>query len=163
MDWQTEEQIHSLRVGWRNLPTLCVGWRNFFSSCAVVSVFGYGGKGSTKCRPVEFVPIFIFGLSSFFFGTYLYVFLYTWAQGGVYFLWLRIFFGLCYEFTVLVRIPFFSFKKSYKFAVLVRIPFFFRKKLQVRGLSSCIFSFLFEKSYEFAVLVRIPFFCFEKK
>ncbi len=31
---QTEEQIHSLRVG----------WRNFFSSCAVVSVFGSGGK-----------------------------------------------------------------------------------------------------------------------
>ncbi len=23
---------------------LCVGWRNFFSSCAVVSVFGSGGK-----------------------------------------------------------------------------------------------------------------------
>jgi hypothetical protein len=35
---------HSLRVGWRNLPTLRVGWRNLFSSCAVVSVFGYGGK-----------------------------------------------------------------------------------------------------------------------
>ncbi len=31
---QTEERIHSLRVG----------WRNFFSSCAVVSVFGSGGK-----------------------------------------------------------------------------------------------------------------------
>jgi hypothetical protein len=30
----TEEQTHSL----------CVGWRNFFSSCAVVSVFGSGGK-----------------------------------------------------------------------------------------------------------------------
>jgi hypothetical protein len=30
----TEEQTHSLRVG----------WRNFFSSCAVVSVFGSGGK-----------------------------------------------------------------------------------------------------------------------
>ena len=24
-DRQTEKQIHSLRVGWRNLPTLCVG------------------------------------------------------------------------------------------------------------------------------------------
>ncbi len=35
---------HSLRMGWRNLPTLRVGWRNFFSSCAVVSVFGSGGK-----------------------------------------------------------------------------------------------------------------------
>ena len=31
---QTESQIHSLHVG----------WRNFFSSCAVVSVFGSGGK-----------------------------------------------------------------------------------------------------------------------
>ncbi len=29
-----EEQIHLLRMG----------WRNFFSSCAVVSVFGSGGK-----------------------------------------------------------------------------------------------------------------------
>jgi hypothetical protein len=29
-----EKQIHSLRVG----------WRDFFSSCAVVSVFGSGGK-----------------------------------------------------------------------------------------------------------------------
>ena len=37
-------RIHSLRVGWRNLPTLRVGWRNLFSSCAVVSVFGSGGK-----------------------------------------------------------------------------------------------------------------------
>ena len=36
--------IHSLRVGWRNLPTLRVGWRSLFSSCAVVSVFGSGGK-----------------------------------------------------------------------------------------------------------------------
>ncbi len=33
-DGQTEEQLHLLRVGWRNL----------FSSCAVVSVFGSGGK-----------------------------------------------------------------------------------------------------------------------
>jgi hypothetical protein len=31
---QTETQIHSLLVG----------WRNFFSSCAVMSVFGSGGK-----------------------------------------------------------------------------------------------------------------------
>ncbi len=31
---QTEKQIHSL----------CVGWRNFFSSCGFVSVFGSGGK-----------------------------------------------------------------------------------------------------------------------
>ncbi len=31
---RTEKWIHSLRVG----------WRNFFSSCAVVSVFGSGGK-----------------------------------------------------------------------------------------------------------------------
>ncbi len=31
---QTETQIHSLRVG----------WRNFFCSCAVVSVFGSGGE-----------------------------------------------------------------------------------------------------------------------
>ncbi len=31
---QTEKQIHLLRVG----------WRNFFSSCAVVSVFGSSGK-----------------------------------------------------------------------------------------------------------------------
>jgi hypothetical protein len=31
---QMEERIHSLRMG----------WRNFFSSCAVVSVFGSGGK-----------------------------------------------------------------------------------------------------------------------
>ncbi len=30
----TEEQIHSLRVS----------WRNFFSSCAVVLVFGSGGE-----------------------------------------------------------------------------------------------------------------------
>jgi hypothetical protein len=30
----TEEQIHSLHVG----------WRNFFSSCGFVSVFGSGGK-----------------------------------------------------------------------------------------------------------------------
>ncbi len=43
-------------------------------------------KGLTIYTPNEFVPIFIFGLSSFFFGTYLYVFLYTWAQGGVCFL-----------------------------------------------------------------------------
>ncbi len=28
--------IHSLRVGLRNLPMLHVGWRTFFSSCAVV-------------------------------------------------------------------------------------------------------------------------------
>ena len=35
---------HSLCVGWRNLPTLRLGWRNLFSSCAVVSVFGSGGK-----------------------------------------------------------------------------------------------------------------------
>ncbi len=33
-EWQTERRIHSLRIG----------WRNFFSSCAVVSVFGSGGK-----------------------------------------------------------------------------------------------------------------------
>ncbi len=33
-EWLTETQIHSLRVGWRNL----------FSSCAVVSVFCSGGK-----------------------------------------------------------------------------------------------------------------------
>ncbi len=33
-EWLTESQIHSLRVGWRNL----------FSSCAVVSVFCSGGK-----------------------------------------------------------------------------------------------------------------------
>ena len=33
-EWLTEGGIHSLRVG----------WRNFFSSCAVVSVFGSGGK-----------------------------------------------------------------------------------------------------------------------
>jgi hypothetical protein len=34
--WRKSEllRIHSLRVG----------WRNFFSSCAVVSVFGSGGK-----------------------------------------------------------------------------------------------------------------------
>ena len=61
MDWQTESQIHSLRVGWRNLPTLCVGWRNLFSGnydrekkgysrlsgglcCCIVSVFGSGKK-----------------------------------------------------------------------------------------------------------------------
>jgi hypothetical protein len=31
---QTEKGIHLLRMG----------WRNFFSSCAVVSVFGSGGK-----------------------------------------------------------------------------------------------------------------------
>jgi hypothetical protein len=31
---QTETQIH----------LLCMGWRNHFSSCAVVSVFGSGGK-----------------------------------------------------------------------------------------------------------------------
>ena len=31
---QTKKRIHSLRMGWRNL----------FSSCAVVSVFGSGGK-----------------------------------------------------------------------------------------------------------------------
>ncbi len=43
-DERTEKRIHSLRVGWRNLPTLCVGWRNLFSSCPVVSVFGSGGK-----------------------------------------------------------------------------------------------------------------------
>jgi hypothetical protein len=43
-DRQTENRIHSLSVGWRNLPTLCMGWRNLFSSCAVVSVFGSGGK-----------------------------------------------------------------------------------------------------------------------
>jgi hypothetical protein len=36
--------IHSLCVGWRNLPTLRVGWRDLFFSCAVVSVFGSGGK-----------------------------------------------------------------------------------------------------------------------
>ncbi len=36
--------MHSLCVGWRNLPTLRVGWRNFFSSCAVVSVFCSGEK-----------------------------------------------------------------------------------------------------------------------
>ncbi len=43
-DRQTEKQIHSLRVGWRNLPMLRVDWRNLFSGCAVVSVFGSGGK-----------------------------------------------------------------------------------------------------------------------
>ena len=43
-DGRTEEQIHLLRVGWRNLPTLRVGWRNLLSSCAVVSVFGSGRK-----------------------------------------------------------------------------------------------------------------------
>ncbi len=43
-DRQTEEQIHLLCVGWRNLPTLRVGLRNLFSSCAVVSVFGSSGK-----------------------------------------------------------------------------------------------------------------------
>ncbi len=43
-DGRTEEQIHLLCVGWRNLPTLRVSWRNLFSSCAVVSVFGSGGK-----------------------------------------------------------------------------------------------------------------------
>ncbi len=26
------------------IHSLCVGWRNLFSSCAVVSVFGSGGK-----------------------------------------------------------------------------------------------------------------------
>ncbi len=41
-----------------------------------------------------------FRIEFLFFGTYLYVFLYTWAQGGVCFLWLKIFFGLCYEFAV---------------------------------------------------------------
>ena len=40
----TRDGIHSLRMGWRNLPTLRVGWRNLFSSCAVLSVFGSGGK-----------------------------------------------------------------------------------------------------------------------
>ncbi len=44
MDRQTDRETHSLRVGWRNLPTLWVGWRNLFSSCAVVSVFCSGGK-----------------------------------------------------------------------------------------------------------------------
>ncbi len=34
MESKTEEQIHLLRLG----------WRNFFSSCAVVSVLGSGGK-----------------------------------------------------------------------------------------------------------------------
>ncbi len=34
MNRQTDREIHSLHVG----------WRNFFSSCAVVSVFGSGGK-----------------------------------------------------------------------------------------------------------------------
>ncbi len=43
-DRRTEKQTHSLRVGWRNLPTLCVGWRNLFSSCAIVSVFCSGRK-----------------------------------------------------------------------------------------------------------------------
>ena len=43
-DRRMEKRIHSLRVGWRNLPTLRVGWRNLFSICAVVSVFGSGGK-----------------------------------------------------------------------------------------------------------------------
>ena len=41
---QSEKRIHLLCVGRRNLPTLPVGWRNRFSSCAVVSVFGSGGK-----------------------------------------------------------------------------------------------------------------------
>jgi hypothetical protein len=36
--------LHSLCVGWRNLPTLRMGWRNLFSSCAVVSIFDSGGK-----------------------------------------------------------------------------------------------------------------------
>jgi hypothetical protein len=43
-DRQMDRDIHSLCVGWRNLPTLRLGWRKFFSSCVVVSVFGYGGK-----------------------------------------------------------------------------------------------------------------------
>ncbi len=30
-DRQTEERIHLLCVGWRNLPTLHVGWSNLFS------------------------------------------------------------------------------------------------------------------------------------
>ena len=37
-------RIYSLRVGWRNLPTLCVGWRNLSSSCAVVSVLVLAGN-----------------------------------------------------------------------------------------------------------------------
>ncbi len=36
--WQTELQMKT------QIHLLCVGWRNFFSSCAVVSVFGSGGK-----------------------------------------------------------------------------------------------------------------------
>ncbi len=43
-DGRTEEQIHSLCVGWRNLPTLRVCWRNLFSSCAVVSVLVLAGN-----------------------------------------------------------------------------------------------------------------------
>jgi hypothetical protein len=36
--WQTE------RLTEKQIHSLCVGWRNLFSSCAVVSVFCYGGK-----------------------------------------------------------------------------------------------------------------------
>ncbi len=55
------EQIHSLcvgwrnlpmlPVGWRNLPTLPVGWRNFFSSCAVVlcQFLVLVGNAGTRC------------------------------------------------------------------------------------------------------------------
>ncbi len=43
------ETIYSLRVGWRNLPTLRVGWRILFSSCAVVSVFLFWQKKGVGC------------------------------------------------------------------------------------------------------------------
>jgi hypothetical protein len=45
-DWLMEERIHSLRVGWRNLPTLCVGWRNlFFQLCCRVSFWFWREMG----------------------------------------------------------------------------------------------------------------------
>ena len=45
MDGRTDRETNTLASrGLEESAHVCVGWRNLFSSCAVVSVFGSGGK-----------------------------------------------------------------------------------------------------------------------
>ncbi len=103
MEWQTEEQIHLLRVG----------WRNFFSSCAVVSVFWFlvGDRflvlltyiSRVQCS-CGVVLVFWFWREILFGITYVFSIQYTCAVVSVFWLWQEI--VLWREIVLKMRTPF---------------------------------------------------------
>ncbi len=96
-----EERIHSLCVGWRNLPTLCVGWRNLFSSCAVVSILILVGRVRLNVGRLSSYHPHFWILVCKYFRIFFYLFLSTWVSRGSAFFRLRVFFIACVYFRSL--------------------------------------------------------------